>query len=99
MGLGIADYGSGSLSESDILKDDGKGSRTVMVVVGMEIAMRLMINWTWILRYIGRVGSRMAKLLLRLVFMMWVEVLMDVACEPRRMAAHTPQTEEVATKP
>lgn len=58
MGLGIADNGTRSLCEIDVLKDDGKRSWPVMMVMLIMI-MGLEMNGAGVLRDIGRIWGRM----------------------------------------
>lgn len=96
VGLGIADDGTRSFSEIDVLKDYGKRSRPVMMVMLIMI-MGLEMNGAGVLRNIGGIRCRMMKLSLGLALRL-VEMIMDVFGEPGRMAAHAPQTEEIAAE-
>lgn len=58
MGLGIADNGTRSLCEIDVLKDDGKRSWPVMMVMLIMI-MGLEMNGAGVLRDIGRIWGWM----------------------------------------
>lgn len=104
VGLRIADYRSRSLYELYVLVNiaflHGRRSfvQTVMMRmkiivlelrVGVGILRKISGIWCWIMRL--RLG-------LGLILMILVEVLMHVAIEPRRMAADTAQTEQIAAK-
>lgn len=99
VGLRIADDGTRSLHELDVLVHIGLlGWRRGFVQAVVMMRMRIVVLELRIGAGILREISWVRCWILWLVLMVLVEVLMDVAAEPRRMAADTAQTAQIAAE-